>query len=213
MSELARAKRAASSEGGRGDTDTPDLTSVRSEGVRSHPLESKSMLSAVMLAKQNAEPLSDSGALAGVRFGMASAVLSAVVLVLSLRPLSKHRIALVASLLTIALVDSMADAYALFNAVGDLGTAATSIAAKFAVCGSLAAVAYFSNRTARGMKHGQRVLFALTATFVVGQLALTVATSEQKDRTKEIGILVALFVGAVVLSLGLNRIVASLERR
>jgi hypothetical protein len=152
------------------------------------------------------------GAIAGVRFGMASAVLSAVVLVLSLRPLAKFRIALVASLLTIALVDSMADGYALFNAVADYGTAGASIAAKFAVCGSLAAVAYFSGRGALGVRRGQQALLLLTAAFVAGQLLLTVLTSEAEDRGRELGILVGLFIGAVALSLVLNRIVGSLER-
>jgi hypothetical protein len=164
--------------------------------------------------------VSGDGWLAGVRFGMASAVLSAVVLVLSLRPLHRFRIALVASLLTIALVDSMADGYALFNAVEDLGTAAASITAKLTVCGSLAVLAFFAGRSGPGQtlkptagsKRAQVMLYALTAAFVVGQFALTMLTVEAKDdRWSEAGLLVLLFVAAVGLSLVLNRLVAKLE--
>jgi hypothetical protein len=153
----------------------------------------------------------DDGVMAGVRFGMASAVLSAVVLVLSLRPLARFRIALVASLLTIALVDSMADAYALFNAVDDITTAAGSIAAKFGVCGTLAAIAYFGGRRPGQLRKTQGVLYVVTAAFVVGQLLLTLFTGEEKERGHQAALLLGLFVAAVVISLGLNRIVARLE--
>lgn len=154
----------------------------------------------------------DEGWLSGVRFGMASAVLSAVVLVLSLRPLSKFRTALVASLLTIALVDSMADAYALFNAVGDLATAAASIGAKFTVCGVLAAMAYFGGRRPSAAAATQRGLFLVTAAFVAGQMLLTLFTGDVKHRGEQAAMLGGLFVVAVIISIGLNRIVSRLER-
>jgi hypothetical protein len=176
------------------------------------------MLGCVLRAREEdispvaAAGMEDEGALAGVRFGMASAVLSAVVLVLSLRPLAKFRTALVASLLTIALVDSMADAYALFNAVGDLATAAASIAAKFTVCGVLAAMAYFGGRRPGAVAATQRGLYLVTAAFVAGQLLLTLFTGDAKHRGEQAAMLGGLFVAAVIISIGLNRIVSRLER-
>lgn len=162
------------------------------------------------------------GALEGIRFGMASAVISAVVLVLSLRPLHRFRIALVASLVTIALVDSMADAYALFNAAGDPISALASVAAKLLVCGSLAALAYYGARDVRGSgsrsiptpasRRTQIILFAAVAVFAAGQLALTVATSDAEHVGQETALLAALFVGAVLISLGMNKLVSSLEK-
>lgn len=154
---------------------------------------------------------SPEAALTGLRFGMASAVISAVVLVLSLRPLARFRIALVVSLLTIALVDSMADAYALFNAEGDYGSAGMSIAAKVAVCGSLAAVAYLGGRGATATRRTQGLLYVMAAAFVAGQLLLTVLTSDSGDRGKEAATLAGLFVAAVALSVLLNKAVTSLE--
>jgi hypothetical protein len=174
------------------------------------------------LASAAAAAAKDEGWLHGVRFGMASAVISAVVLVLTLRPLHRFRVALVASLLTIALVDSMADGYALFNAAGDVGSALASIAAKLTVCGSLAALAYLGGRGVVGRsgsavatpasRRAQLALYGLVAAFVVGQLVLTSLTSEMEDRFRETALLVGLFVAAVLLSILLNKLVSRLER-
>ena len=163
----------------------------------------------------------------GLRFGLASAVLSSVVLVLSLRPIHRFRVALVASLLTIAVVDSMADAYALFNAAGDLASAGASIVAKLVVCGSLAILAYFAGRAGsrrRGSgssapgsvetpasRRAQLLLYAVVAAFVAGQLLLTVLTSESGEGFKDVALLAGMFVGAVALSLAMNRLVSRLE--
>jgi hypothetical protein len=178
--------------------------------------------SADVMAAASAKGADEAGWLHGVRFGMASAVISAVVLVLSLRPLHRFRVALVASLLTIALVDSMADGYALFNAAGDVGSALASIAAKLTVCGSLAVLAFLGGRGVVGSgsravstaasRRAQLALYGLVAAFVVGQLVLTTLTSEMEDRFRETALLVGLFVAAVVLSIGMNKLVSRLER-
>jgi lysylphosphatidylglycerol synthetase-like protein (DUF2156 family) len=133
----------------------------------------------------------------GIRFGLASAVVSAVVLVLSLRPVSKFRVALVASLIAIAAVDSLSDAYALWSASGDFIVAGASMAAKITVCGVLAAMVY--NRV-----HHSAV-YVVTMAFVVAQILFTYIAGANMFST------IGLFVAAVVLSFLLNKIVSRVE--
>lgn len=163
---------------------------------------------------------SGAGWLLGLRFGMASAVISAIVILLSLRPISRFRFTIVASLLMIALVDSLADGYALLNAVADAGRDATrreagpavaSIAAKFVVCGSLALAVYYAGRAAgraRSPRYRRRVLlvYGLAAAFVAAQIALTTLSAEPEKRWSEAAVLAGLFAGAVLLSLALRRL-------
>jgi hypothetical protein len=140
----------------------------------------------------------EDSALEGVRFGLASAVVSAVVLVLSLRPIYKFRVALVASLIAIAAVDSLSDAYALWSASGDFIVAGSSMAAKVTVCGVLAAMVYSHNVK-------PALVYMMTAVFVVAQIVLTYVAGAEMVST------VGLFAAAVALSFVLNKLVSRLE--
>lgn len=138
-------------------------------------------------------------AMEGIRFGLASAVVSAVVLVLSLRPIAKFRVALVASLIAIAAVDSLSDAYALWSASGDFIVAGASMAAKITVCGVLAVMVYNRFHTT--------AIYATTLAFVVTQIAFTYIAGADMLST------VGLFVAAVALSFLLNKIVSRVEQQ
>jgi hypothetical protein len=61
-------------------------------------------------------------------------------------------------------------------------------------------------------RRAQLALYGLVAAFVVGQLVLTSLTSDMEDRFRETALLVGLFVAAVVLSIGMNKLVSRLER-
>jgi hypothetical protein len=135
----------------------------------------------------------------GIRFGLASAVVSAVVLVLSLRPIAKFRVALVASLIAIAAVDSLSDAYALWSASGDFIVAGASMAAKITVCGVLALMVYHR-------VHNSAV-YIVTALFVVAQIVFTYLAGADMLST------VGLFVAAVGLSFLLNKVVSRVEEQ
>lgn len=81
---------------------------------------------------------------AGAAFGLASVLVSLVVLVSSLRPIESYRRGVVVGLLTIALVDSLADAFALWASAGGsegVGGPLASIAVKLLVAGGAAWVA------------------------------------------------------------------------
>jgi len=140
----------------------------------------------------------------GIRFGLSSAVVSAVVLSLALRPWSRFRITLVASLVTIAVVDSLADAYALWTAQS-ITSALFSLATKLLVCGGLALAAV----------RGSWALFrSMVAAFVVAQL-VSVAVLDREDGTlrppskalPDLALTAGIFAVAVGLSLLLNRLV------
>lgn len=126
----------------------------------------------------------------GLRFGTASAVASSLVLLVTMRPISRFRSALVAGLLTIALVDSMADAYAIWNATELAATVIWSLAAKVVICASLAFV------VARGPPSGA-VAYALLAAFVVAQLFIS-ASAHELWKT------IAFFAMASAVAIGLN---------
>jgi hypothetical protein len=101
----------------------------------------------------------------GLRFGTASAVTSSLVLLLSMRPMGQFRSALVASLLVLAFVDSLADAYAIWNTRVSFGDVVVSIVSKLVVCGSLAFAVY------KGW--APIVVYGLLAAFVAAHLVLT----------------------------------------
>lgn len=161
-------------------------------------------------AKAKAAMAAAPGWLLGVRFGTASAVVSAVVILLSMRPIARFRFTVIAALLTIALVDSLADGYALMNAAVNKGdearpdpahsssAAAASIAAKVTVCGSLALLVWRASPP--------RLIYALAAAFVVVQIALTAYTTSRDNMAGAMAALGGLFVAAVVLSLVLRRL-------
>jgi hypothetical protein len=140
----------------------------------------------------------------GIRFGLSSAVVSAVVLSIALRPWLRFRITLVASLLTIALVDSLADAYALWNAQS-INSAVLSLVTKVAVCGGLAYAA---------ARAKWRLFSSLLAAFVVAQF-VSVAVLDKDDgklrapseSLPDLALVGAIFAVAVALSLLLNRLV------
>jgi hypothetical protein len=145
----------------------------------------------------------------GVRFGLSSAVVSAVVLSIALRPWVRFRVTLVASLLTIALVDSLADAYALWNAQS-INSALLSLVTKILVCGSLAFAAF------RGK---WKVFSALVAAFVVAQLVSVAALDRDKGTPRppseslpDLALVGGILAVAVGLSLLLNRIVNRLVK-
>lgn len=164
----------------------------------------------------------------GVRFGMASAVISAVVILMSMRPLSRFRFTIIAALLTIALVDSLADGYALMNAAikhnGEDGgataavarsasSAASSIVAKVFVCGSLAVLVWLTSKraaTAAGRKVSPAVVYAVAAAFAAAQIVLTAVTTTREDRLQQMALLAGLFVVAVFLSLLLRRLLGAI---
>lgn len=144
----------------------------------------------------------------GLRFGLASAILSAIVILVSLRPLAKFKVAAFVALVTIALVDSIADAYALYNAEHDsatstsaTATALSSIAAKVTVCGGLALVIYFRATPA--------LIYGILGLMVISHLAMTGLAKEGTS----IGATTAIFAAAVALSLGLNKLVRTLESK
>lgn len=126
----------------------------------------------------------------GLRFGTASAVASSLVLLVTLRPISRFRSALVAGLLTIALVDSMADAYAIWNAKERASTVGWSLGAKVIICASLAFV------VARGSARS-KTPYVLLAAFVGAQLLIS-ASAHELWKTA------AFFGAASVLALALN---------
>lgn len=74
----------------------------------------------------------------GLYFGASSAIISSVVLIASLWPAAKFRFTLVIALVTIALVDSIGDAYALWNSGSNVCGALASIGIKVAIAGLLA---------------------------------------------------------------------------
>jgi hypothetical protein len=171
------------------------------------------------------------GWLMGTRFGMASAVISAVVILLSMRPIARFRFTIIAALLTIALVDSLADGYALMNAAAERGVAG-SAAAPASVDGVAAgaeaqpepkadrahsASAAASSIVAKVIVCGSlavlvwrssppRLIYALAAAFVVLQIALTAFTTERDNLARAMAVLGGLFVAAVALSLVLRRL-------
>jgi hypothetical protein len=143
----------------------------------------------------------------GIRFGLSSAVVSAVVLSIALRPWVRFRITLIASLLTIALVDSLADAYALWNAQS-INSAVLSLVTKITVCGGLAFAAVRSN---------WKLFTSLLAMFVLAQF-VSVAVLDKDDgkprppteALPDLALVGAIFVIAVGLSILLNRLVTRL---
>lgn len=149
-----------------------------------------------------------SESLHGIRFGLSSAVVSAVVLSIALRPWVRFRITLVASLLTIALVDSLADAYALWNAQS-ITSALLSLATKVLVCGGLAFAAA-ANKWA--------LFRSLLAIFVVAQfVSVTVLDKDDgkprapSEALPDLALVGGIFAIAVLLSLLLNRLVNRLS--
>ena len=155
--------------------------------------------------------------LEGIRFGMASAVVSAVVIVLSLRPMHKYKVALVAALLAIALVDSLADAYAIWNAWGDVASSLASLFTKVFICGSLALMIVYS-RARRGSSSSLRqsghsfsippaAIYATVLVYVLGQITLTILTKHDVSST------IVLFVAAVGLSFVIKNVVDRIETR
>lgn len=166
------------------------------------------------------------GVLEGVRFGMASAVVSSVVIVLSLRPIHKYKVALVAALLAIALVDSLADAYAIWTAWGDVESSIASMVTKIIVCGSLAlmigyakgrpasASAQHSSSPSSPSRHRKkrsfaippRLIYLVLAIYVSAQLILTIVTKHDIPPT------LILFVVAVGLSFVIKTIVDRVEK-
>jgi hypothetical protein len=165
-----------------------------------------------------------SSLLIGLRFGMASAVISAVVILLSMRPIARFRFTIIAALLTIALVDSLADGYALMNAAANRGgeenaeprpdvahsaaSAVASIVAKVVVCGSLAALVWLSKAGAGGRRLtvAPWVIYAVAAAFAGAQIVLTAVTTTRSSRLPQMALLAGLFAAAVVLSLLLRRL-------
>lgn len=138
----------------------------------------------------------------GLRFGFASAILSAIVILVSLRPLAEFKVAAFVALVTIALVDSIADAYALYNAEHDTTThtsatttALSSIAAKVTVCGGLALAIYFRATPA--------LIYGILGLMAISHLIITANNVETT----------AIFAAAVALSLGLNKLVKTLESK
>lgn len=154
------------------------------------------------------------GVLEGVRFGMASAVVSSVVIILSLRPMHKYKVALVAALLAIALVDSLADAYAIWNAWGDTESSIASMVTKIIICGSLALMIVYAKGKGRAAASPRTrrfaippgLIYAVLMIFVAGQLILTIVTKHNIPST------LILFVVAVGLSFIIKTIVDRVEK-
>ena len=134
----------------------------------------------------------------GLYFGIASATTSSVVLIASLRPVDRFRMALVASLVAIAIVDALSDAYALWNSTGSTCTASTSLAVKVAIAGGLAMM--IANRVR------QRVVYVVLGAVV----AVLVALSAMRHTVGE-GIF--MFVGAAVASFVLRMIMAKFFKK
>lgn len=139
------------------------------------------------------------GALDGVRFGSASALVSAVVLLISIRPIAKFRLVLIVALLTIALVDSLADAYAIWAARSGVMEAVFSMVSKILICGLLALMVH--------LRVNPRIVYATLVLLVASQITFTALT--QHDVFKITGI----FAIAVVVSLGMNRLVNAVDKR
>jgi hypothetical protein len=138
----------------------------------------------------------------GIRFGGASALVSAVVLVISMRPIARFRLLLIVALLTIALVDSLADAYAIWAARESTGEAVFSMITKILVCGLLALLIHLKAR--------DRTIYAVLVVMIVVHLGFTALTQHEDGMAtfKLLGI----FAIAVVVSLGMHRLVHRLEK-
>lgn len=137
--------------------------------------------------------------LEGIRFGSASALVSAVVLLISIRPISRFRVLLIVSLLTIALVDSLADAYAIWASRSGVHEAIFSLVSKILICGLLALMVH--------LKVNPKTIYTTLAILVVAQIAFTALTRHGVMQISGI------FVIAVVVSLGMNRVVRAVDKK
>jgi hypothetical protein len=135
----------------------------------------------------------------GIRFGSASALVSAVVLLISIRPIHKYRVLLIVTLLTIALIDSLADAYAIWAARSNTWEALFSLVSKVVICGLLALMVH--------LRVQPRIVYAALVVMVVSQIVFTALTHH--DVYKISGI----FAIAVVISLGMNRLVNAIDKK
>lgn len=138
----------------------------------------------------------------GIRFGGASALVSAVVLLTSMRPIARFRLLIIVALLTIALVDSLADAYAIWAARESTAEAVFSMITKILICGLLALMIHYKVR--------DRIIYAVLVVMIVGHLVFTALTQHEDGMAtfKLLGI----FAVAVVISLGMHRLVHRLDK-
>lgn len=127
----------------------------------------------------------------GLFIGTASSVVSVVVLFISLFPIHRFRTALIASLLTLALVDSLSDAYALWNSTEDFCSAGVSMGTKVVLCGLLAFLIW--------KRLNPKIVYGVAALVVVIHIIIS-AIRHQDFRS------FGLLAIAVVLSLLLNRL-------
>jgi hypothetical protein len=124
---------------------------------------------------------------------------SAVVLLISIRPIHKYRVLLIVTLLTIALIDSLADAYAIWAARSNTWEALFSLVSKVVICGLLALMVH--------LRVQPRIVYAALVVMVVSQIVFTALTHH--DVYKISGI----FAIAVVISLGMNRLVNAIDKK
>jgi uncharacterized membrane protein YjgN (DUF898 family) len=138
----------------------------------------------------------------GIRFGGASALVSAVVLLTSMRPIARFRLLLIVALLTIALVDSLADAYAIWAARESTSEAVYSMMTKIFICGILALMIHYKVRSG--------IIYVALVAMIVAHLVFTALT--QHDDGMATFKLLGIFLVAVVISFGMHRLVHRLDK-
>lgn len=134
----------------------------------------------------------------GVYFGSSSAIVSAIVLFVTLRPICHYRSELFVALVALALIDSLSDAYALWNSTGGRCGPSLALGTKVVMSGLLALL------VARSAS--PHVVYLVVGLMAIGHFVLSVVRHRWEEA-------LFMFGGAIISSIVLHLLVQRLTQK